>query len=83
MSVQCSEFRRDDPTRTESLNAEHLKRSWNAIPNQLAVLQFDVWPHELSFKDMLTILVEKAERSDTTNLQSSIFNCGLSEMGDI
>ena len=29
---ECSVFRRDDLTRTESLNAEHSKRSLNAIP---------------------------------------------------
>jgi hypothetical protein len=30
---------------------------------------------------MLSILIEKTERSDTTNLQSSIFNSGLSGLG--
>ena len=38
--------RSNDPTRTESLNAEHSKRSLNAIANRYAVLHFGVWPHE-------------------------------------
>ena len=48
MSVQCSVFRRDDPARTNSLNAEHSKRYVNAMPNQKTVLQFDVLVHEVS-----------------------------------
>jgi hypothetical protein len=32
---------------------------------------------------MLSTLIEKTEQSDTTNLQSSIFNSGLSGLGFI
>ena len=32
-------------------------------------------------RGMLSILIEKTERSDTTNLQYSIFNSGLSGLG--
>ena len=52
VSDECSVFRRNDPTRTESLNTEHSKCSLNAIPNRKALLQFDVWPHEVSYKSL-------------------------------
>jgi hypothetical protein len=35
----------------------------------------------LNILGMLPILIEKTERGDTTNLQSSIFNSGLSGLG--
>ena len=50
MRVQCSEFRRDDPTLTERLNAERSKRLLIVIPNRKAVLQFAVRLREVSYK---------------------------------
>ena len=50
MSIQRSEFRRDDVTRTKCLNTENPNSALNTIPDRLTVLRFGVWHHEGSNK---------------------------------
>ena len=40
--------RSDDFPCADALNAEHSKHSLNALTNQKKVLQFDIWPQEIS-----------------------------------